>query len=103
MREETRRDKIRVGARAIETKVCGAVSAFLTAETDVQEIVGFNPLELLTTKESDTRPRPQAGAVCVCGRKPARTKFHFTQAVCGIREQYYRGFGGPVFDWLDYL
>jgi hypothetical protein len=35
------------------------------AETDVQEIVGLDPLELLTTKESDTRPRPQAGAVCV--------------------------------------
>ncbi len=72
----------------IETKVCGAVSVLLMAEPDVQEIVGLAPLELLTTKESDTRSRPQAGAVCVCGRKPARTKFHFTQAVCRIREQY---------------
>ncbi len=70
----------------------------LLTETDVQEIVGLDPLELLTTKESDTRPRPQAGAGVCAGRKPQGRNFtsHRRCAESGnsVLSKGRRGWGG---------
>ncbi len=59
----------------IDIKVCDTVCAVSTAENKVRDNAGLAPLDILTTQESETRPRPQAGAVCVCaGEKPLGQK-----------------------------